>query len=107
MANAERVEVELPPDLAQFVRSRVGWDSLASDAEVGRELVRQAAQHDAIRDEMRREIASGAASLRAGDAVDGDAFMAELEVLARVFIPGRVRPRRAAHWHRARAAREP
>lgn len=90
MAKAERVEVELPPDLAQFVRSRVGRESLASDAEVVRELVRQAAQHDAIRDEMRRKIASGAASLRAGDAVAGDAFMAELDAdLARQERHGR------------------
>jgi antitoxin ParD1/3/4 len=79
MANSERFEIELPTDLAQFVHSQVGQGALASDADVVRDLVRQAAQRDAYHDEMRREIAAGVASLRAGKGVDGEAFMAALD----------------------------
>jgi hypothetical protein len=44
-----------------------------------REAVRQAAQRDTYRDEMRQKINAGVASLRAGKGVDGDAFMASLD----------------------------
>jgi antitoxin ParD1/3/4 len=79
MANSERFEIELPTDLAQFVHSQVGHGALASDADVVRDLVRQAAQRDAYHDEMRAKIAAGVASLRAGKGVDGEAFMAALD----------------------------
>jgi antitoxin ParD1/3/4 len=79
MANSERFEIELPTELAEFVHSQVGQGALASDADVLREAVRQAAQRDTYRDEMRQKINAGVASLRAGKGVDGDAFMASLD----------------------------
>ncbi len=79
MANSERFEIELPTELAEFVHSQVGQGALASDADVLREAVRQAAQRDIYRDEMRQKINAGVASLRAGKGVDGDAFMASLD----------------------------
>jgi antitoxin ParD1/3/4 len=79
MANSERFEIELPTELAEFVHSQVGQGALVSDADVLREAVRQAAQRDTYRDEMRQKINAGVASLRAGKGVDGDAFMASLD----------------------------
>jgi antitoxin ParD1/3/4 len=79
MANSERFEIEPPTELAEFVHSQVGQGALASDADVLREAVREAAQRDTYRDEMRQKINAGVASLRAGKGVDGDAFMASLD----------------------------
>ena len=79
MANSERFEIELPTELAEFVHSQVGQGALASDADVLREAVRQAAHRDTYRDEMRQKINAGVASLRAGKGVDGDAFMVSLD----------------------------
>ena len=79
MASLERFEIELPPELAQFVHSRVGHGALASDSDVLREAVRQAAQLEAFQDAARQKIAAGAASLQAGKGVDGDTFMAALD----------------------------
>jgi antitoxin ParD1/3/4 len=79
MANPERFETELPPDLAQYVHSRVGHGALASDSDVLREAVRQAAQLDAFQEAARKKIAAGVASLRAGKGVDGETFMAALD----------------------------
>ncbi len=80
MANPERFETELPPELAQFVHSQVGHGALASDSDVLREAVRQAAQLEAFQEATRKKIAAGVASLRAGKGVDGEAFMAALDV---------------------------
>jgi Arc/MetJ-type ribon-helix-helix transcriptional regulator len=76
MDNPERFETELPADLAQYGQSQVGHGALASDSDVRREAVRQAAQLEAYRDTARKKIAACVASLRAGKGVDGETFMA-------------------------------
>ena len=79
MAESERFECDLPAELARFVHSQVGRGGLASDSDVVREAVRQAAQREALQEATRKKIAAGVASLRAGKGVDGGAFMAALD----------------------------
>ncbi len=40
MASSDRFKIDLPTDLAQFVRSQVGQGALATDSDVLREAVR-------------------------------------------------------------------
>ncbi len=79
MADPERFEIDLPAELAQFVHSQVGHNALASDSDVLREAVRQAAQREALKEATRQQIAAGIASLRAGAGVNGEVFMAALD----------------------------
>ena len=77
MPQIERLQIDLPADLAAYVHARAAQGT--TDSDVVRDLVRQAAQRDAFQEETRRKIAAGVASLRAGRGVDGDAFMASLD----------------------------
>lgn len=79
MATSERLEIDLPADLAAYVHARAGENGSATDSDVVRDLVREAAQRDHLHVEMRSQIAAGVASLRAGKGVDGEAFMASLD----------------------------
>ena len=79
MANSERFETVLSPDLARYVHAQVGHGALVSDSDVLREAVRQAAQLEAFQEAARKKIAVGVASLRAAKGVDGETFMAELD----------------------------
>ena len=78
MPTSEWLEIELPPDLAAYVHARAE-DGFSTDGDVVRDLVREAAQRDQFHDEIRRKIAAGVASLRAGKGADGETFMAALD----------------------------
>lgn len=58
MADAERFELELPPDLAQFIHSQVGTGAFASDGEVVKEALRAMKRQTDQLSELRARMAA-------------------------------------------------
>jgi antitoxin ParD1/3/4 len=77
------MNVHLTPELEQLVQSKVKTGRYNSSSEVVREALRLLEEHDQLRQlrfqEMRRRIQEGWDSLRRGEGVDGEKFMAQLE----------------------------
>lgn len=75
--------VYLTPELEQLVQSKVKTGRYNSSSEVVREALRLLEERDQIRllrfQEMRRRIQQGWDSLRRGEGVDGEKFMAQFE----------------------------
>ena len=76
------MNVHLTPELEQVVHKKVKTGRYNSASEVVREALRLLEEHDRIRQmrvqEMRRRIQEGWDSLRRGEGVDGEKFMAQL-----------------------------
>jgi antitoxin ParD1/3/4 len=77
------MNVSLTPELEQLVNQKVQTGRYTSASEVIREGLRLLERRDEMqalqRDEMRRKIAAGVASLKAGKGTDGEAFLAQLD----------------------------
>lgn len=77
------MNVSLTPELKQLVDAKVQSGRYNSASEVVREALRLMDERDQMRaiqkDEIRKKIAEGLASARAGRLLDGEAFMAQME----------------------------
>ncbi len=74
------MNVSLTPELEQLVHLKVQTGRYTSASEVVREALRLMEERDQVqalnKDAIRKKIAAGMASLRAGKGADGDAFLA-------------------------------
>jgi antitoxin ParD1/3/4 len=77
------MNVSLTPELEQLVHLKVKTGRYTSASEVVREALRMMEARDQMqalqKDEVRRKIAAGMASLRAGEGEDGDAFLSRMD----------------------------
>ena len=77
------MNVSLTPELERLVNLKVQSGRYNSASEVVREALRMMEARDQLqalhRDEIRKKIAAGMTSLRAGKGVDGEACLAELD----------------------------
>ncbi len=77
------MNVSLTPELEELVHERVKSGRYHSASEVVREALRLLEDRDELRrlrrDEIRRKVSAGLASLDRGEAVPGDEAFAELE----------------------------
>jgi antitoxin ParD1/3/4 len=77
------MNVSLTPELEQLVHLKVQSGRYTSASEVVREALRLMEERDQVqamqKDEIRKKIAAGMASLRAGKGTDGEAFFAEVD----------------------------
>ena len=77
------MNVSLTPELERLVHLKVQTGRYTSASEVVREALRLMEERDQLqalhKDEIRKKIAAGMASLREGKAVDGDAFLASMD----------------------------
>jgi antitoxin ParD1/3/4 len=77
------MNVSLSPELESLVHRKVETGRYASASEVVREALRlmdeRDQMHELRKEEMRKQIAAGMASLRAGKSADGEAFFAQME----------------------------
>ena len=77
------MNVSLTPELEQLVHLKVQTGRYTSASEVVREALRLMEQRDQAQalhgEEIRKRIAAGMDSLRAGEGADGDAFLAEID----------------------------
>ena len=87
------MNVHLTPELEKLVRSKVETGRYNSASEVVREALRLVEERDQIlelrREEIRKKIAEGAASLRRGEGIDGEEVFARLEADLDAMEPGR------------------
>jgi len=85
------MNVSLPPELERLVHHKVETGRYGSASDVIREALRLMDERDRLtelhKDEIRKKIAAGMASLRAGKCVDGEAVFdrigAELDAAER------------------------
>jgi antitoxin ParD1/3/4 len=81
------MNVSLTPELARLVEEKVASGLYTSASEVVREALRLLAESDSLRearvDELRREVAKGMASAKAGRLKDGNAVIAKLDARLR------------------------
>jgi len=77
------MNVSLTPELESLIQRKVSNGRYTSASEVVREALRLMEERDQVQDlykaSMREKIAAAMASLRAGVATDGEAFMAGLD----------------------------
>jgi antitoxin ParD1/3/4 len=77
------MNVSLTPELEQLVHLKVQTGRYTSASEVIREALRLMEERDQMqalhKDEIRKKIAEGMASLRAGKGADGDEFLAQMD----------------------------
>ncbi len=77
------MNVSLTPELEQLVHLKVQTGRYTSASEVVREALRLMEERDQLqalqKDQMRRKIAAGMASLRAGRGADGEDFLAAMD----------------------------
>lgn len=72
--------VSMPETLREWVQQRIEAGQYASLGDYVRDLIHQdQIRTMAERDAVREKIAAGMASLRAGEGVDGEAFLARLD----------------------------
>jgi antitoxin ParD1/3/4 len=72
--------VSMPETLREWVQQRIAAGQYASLSDYVRDLIHQdQIRTMAERDAVREKIAAGMASLRAGEGVDGEAFLARLD----------------------------
>jgi antitoxin ParD1/3/4 len=88
------MNVHLTPELERLVQDKVKSGRYNSASEVVREALRLLEENDQIRrmriQEMRRKIQEGWDSLRRGEGIDGEPFLAELA--AELEEPDRTKP---------------
>jgi antitoxin ParD1/3/4 len=77
------MNVSLTPELEQLVHLKVKTGRYTSASEVIREALRLLEERDELqvlhKDEIRKKIAEGMASLRAGKGTDGETFFDKLD----------------------------
>jgi antitoxin ParD1/3/4 len=77
------MNVSLTPELEQLVHLKVRTGRYTSASEVVREALRLMEERDQMqalrREDVRKKIAAGMASLRAGEGEDGDSFLAKID----------------------------
>lgn len=77
------MNVSLTPELETLIHDKVNNGRYTSASEVVREALRLMEERDQMQElykaSMREKIATGMASLRAGQGTDGEAFMARLD----------------------------
>lgn len=77
------MNVSLTPELENLVHVKVASGRYTSASEVIREALRLMEQRDNVqelhREQIRRKIAAGAASLRAGEGADGEDVFARID----------------------------
>jgi antitoxin ParD1/3/4 len=73
------MNVSLTPELEQLVQNKVQTGRYNSASEVVREALRLMEDRDQIKAEVRKKIAAGLESARAGRLSDGDEFFAQME----------------------------
>jgi antitoxin ParD1/3/4 len=77
------MNVSLTPELEKLVHHKVETRLYTSASEVIREALRLMEERDQMqalqKDAIRKKIAAGMASLRAGKGTDGEAFMAQMD----------------------------
>jgi antitoxin ParD1/3/4 len=77
------MNVSLTPELEQLVHLKVKTGRYTSASEVIREALRLLEERDELqvlhKDEIRKKIAAGMGSLRAGKGTDGEAFFDSIE----------------------------
>jgi antitoxin ParD1/3/4 len=73
------MNVNLTPELEQMVRDKVRTGRYNSASEVVREALRLMEERDQVKADIRKKIAEGIESARAGRLTDGDAFFAQME----------------------------
>jgi len=88
------MNVSLTPELEQLVHLKVKTGRYTSASEVIREALRLLEERDELqvlhKDEIRKKIAEGMASFRAGKGTDGEAFFDNLD--AQLSKPEHSRP---------------
>jgi antitoxin ParD1/3/4 len=74
------MNISVPDPMRDWVERRIVAGQYASVSDYVRDLIRRdQAQFATDHDDLRRKIAAGLASLRAGNMVDGEAFLATLD----------------------------
>jgi len=73
------MNVSLTPELEQLVQNKVRTGRYNSASEVVREALRLMDERDQVKAEVRKKIAAGVESARAGRLSDGDEFFAQME----------------------------
>jgi antitoxin ParD1/3/4 len=73
------MNVHLIPELEQLVRTKVQTGRYNSASEVMREALRLMEERDLVKAEVRKKIAAGVASAKAGRLSDGEAFFTQME----------------------------
>ena len=73
------MNVHLTPELEQLVQSKVKTGRYNSASEVMREALRLMEERDLAKAEVRKKIAAGVASAKAGRLSDGDTFFAQMD----------------------------
>ena len=73
------MNVNLTPELEQLVHSKVQTGRYNSASEVVREALRLMEERDQVKAEVRKKIAAGIESARAGRLSDGEEFFAQME----------------------------
>jgi len=79
MAGQASRRVALPPDLEDFVASRVASGRYSSEGEVIREGLRLLEEQEAAEDSLRSAVAVGLEQARRGELLDGEEVFADLE----------------------------
>ena len=73
------MNVYLTPELEQLVQTKVKTGRYNSASEVMREALRLMEERDIAKAEIRKKIAAGVASAKAGRLSDGDEFFAQMD----------------------------
>lgn len=77
------MEVQLTPELERLIRSKIDTGQYHSASDVVQEALRLMGEQDEVfaakSQDLRDKIASGCASLRRGEGIDGEDFFASLE----------------------------
>ena len=73
------MNVSLTPELEKLVQRKVQTGRYNSASEVVREALRLMEERDQVKAEVRRKIAAGVESARAGRLSDGEEFFAQVE----------------------------
>jgi len=73
------MNVSLTPELEKLVQRKVRSGRFNSASEVVREALRLMEKRDQVKAEVRKKIATGVESARAGRLSDGEEFFAQLE----------------------------
>ena len=73
------MNVQLTPEQEKLVLTKVKTGRYSSASEVMSEALRQMEDREQIKEEVRKKIAAGVASAKAGRLTDGEEFFAQME----------------------------
>lgn len=73
------MNVSLTPELERLVQDKVQTGRYNSASEVVREALRLMEERDQVKAEIRKKIADGVESIKAGRVIDGEAYFAQVE----------------------------